>query len=190
MNIEFKIRNDRNGMKQTWDGYEDVLNDYILDDGDNFKDQYSDVQLCDVVTDYRKLVSEEPIFTEIIKIPADLCNIRELIEWWDEAPEGWRKSFVYLYQELGDYSTRRAMEAAPELVWTGVKYNGDLEEENFEKLGRYYADKLGVTVCLEGDQAFDFAKFGVNQMNRLSGQLDACLTFGEWVETGDYPDAF
>lgn len=189
MNVIFKIKDTSIGSKDVWDYREKSLSDetyLMLDDGDKTKELGDKVLLCDVVTDYRNLAREEPIFTELIKIPSDLCIVEELLYWWDEAPEDWRKSFVYLYQELGDYSTQCAMRGASEIVWTGVKYNEDSPKESFEALGRYYAGRFGVTGCLEYDKAFDYAKFGTVQTERLSGRLVPCLTFGEWIETDDY----
>lgn len=196
MNVKFKIKNIY-GEEKWWspnfaEPGEDVLetkwrlgedgrpveqNVWSLGDGDK-------VFLCDVVEDYRSLCREEPLLTELIKIPTQTLYVKLLFQYWEELGDEWFKAFIYAYQENGiDFNN--ANELANKVVWTGVKFNGEEQEKSYENIGEYFAREYGFVDCLNEPEklreTLRLADFGRAQEKRLGTRLQASVTFGEWL---------
>lgn len=177
MKVKFKIKN-ACGEKKWWTPGENLHhNEWSLDDGDK-------VFLCDVVDDYRLLCCEEPLLTELVKIPSSALYVGLLFQYWEERGDEWLKAFIYTYQENGG-SFYNASDLANEIVWTGVKFDGEDQDKSYENIGEYFARKYGVADCLNEPEklreTLRLADFGRAQEKRLGTRLQASVTFGEWL---------
>jgi hypothetical protein len=183
MNIRFKIRNIY-GEEKWWSPDEKInYYEWFLGDG-NFYSHCDKVLLCDVVDDYRSLCRSEPLLTELIKIPSRPIQVKLLFQIWGELGDEWLKAFIYAYQEIGN-NFYDAVDWANEIVWTGVKFDGEDQDKSYENIGEYFAREYGYVDCLNEPEklreTLRLADFGRAQEKRLGTQLQASVTFGEWL---------
>jgi hypothetical protein len=139
---------------------------------------------CDVVDDYRSLCRNEPLLTELIKSPSRPIQVKLLFQIWGELGDEWLKAFIYAYQEIGN-NFYDAVDWANEIVWTGVKFDGEDQDKSYENIGEYFAMEYGFADCLNEPEklreTLRLADFGRAQEKRLGTQLQASVTFGEWL---------
>lgn len=183
MNIRFKIK-DINGKEKWWSPDEKInYYEWFLGDG-NFYSHCDKAILCDVVDDYRSLCCNEPLFTELIKIPSRPIQVKALFRTWEERGDEWLKSFIFAYQEIGN-SFFDAVDWADEIVWTGAKFDTENQDKSYENVGEYFAQEYGVADCLQEPgklrETLRLADFGRAQEKRLGTRLQASVTFGEWL---------
>ncbi len=183
MNIKFKIKS-ACGEEKWWSPDEKI--DYykwVLGDGDFYSHCDKSV-LCDVVDDYRSLCRNEPILTELFKIPSRPNQIKLLFQNWRELGDEWLKSFIFAYQEIGN-NFFDAVDFANEIVWTGVKFDAEDHDKSYENIGEYFARKYGFADCLNEPEKLSetlrLDDFGRAQEKRLGMRLQASVTFGEWL---------
>ncbi len=194
MNIKFKIKN-AYGEEKWWSPDEKInYNAWVLGDGD-FCSYCDKVLLCDVVDDYRSLCRNEPLLTELIKIPSRPVQVKLLFQNWGELGDEWLKSFIFAYQEFGN-NFYNAVDWANEIVWTGAKFDAENQDKSYENVGEYFARNFGFVDCLNEPEklreTLRLADFGRAQEERLGTQLQASVTFGEWLlvknEEEEYDD--
>lgn len=183
MEIKFKIKN-ACGEEKWWTPDEKI--DYyrwFLGEGD-FYSHYDRAVLCDVVDDYRSLCRNEPLLTELYKIPSGTVQVKLLFQNWEERGDEWLKSFIYAYQENG-CEFYNAVDWTDEIVWTGVNFDAEDHDKSYENIGEYFARKYGFADCLNEPEklreTLRLADFGRAQEKRLGTQLQASVTFGEWL---------
>lgn len=183
MNIKFKIKNFY-GEEKWWSPDEKI--DYyawILGDGD-FCSHCDKVLLSNVVDDYRSLCRDEPLLTELIKIPSRTVYVKALFQSWKESGDEWLKSFIFAYQEIGN-DFYDAVDWADKIVWTGVKFDAEDYDKSYENIGEYFARKFGFVDCLNEPEklreTLRLADFGRAREERWGTQLQASVTFGEWL---------
>ena len=184
MNIKFKIKN-AYGEEKWWSPDEKInCNAWVLGDGD-FCSYCDKVLLCDVVDDYRSLCRNEPLFTELIKIPSHPILVKALFINWEERGDEWFKAFIYAYQEIGFDMLYDAIDLANEIVWTGVKFDAEDHDKSYENIGEYFAREYGYVDCLNEPEklreTLRLADFGRAQEKRFGTRLQASVTFGEWL---------
>ena len=181
MKIKFKIKNVR-GETSWWSPGENIRYDEWSLGNDN------KILFCDVVDDYRSLCRKEPILTELIRIPTSTLNVELIFQCWDERGDEWLKSFVFAYQEIGNHFYD-AVDLANKIVWTGAEFNAENQDESYENVGEYFARKYGFVDCLNAPkkwrETLRLADFGRAQEKRLGTRLQASVTFGEWLLTGN-----
>lgn len=183
MNIKFKIKN-ACGEEKWWSPDEKI--DYfkwVLGEGD-FYSPKDKVLFGDVVDDYRSLCRNEPLLTELIKIPSSPVCVKALFQNWEERGDEWLKSFIFAYQETGN-DFYDAVDWANGIVWTGAKFDAENQDKNYENIGEYFAREYGFVDCLNEPEklreTLRLADFGRAQEKRLGTQLQASVTFGEWL---------
>lgn len=177
MNVKFKIKNVY-GEEKWWTLDEDIRYDYwSLGDGEK-------VLLCDVVKNYRSLCREEPLLTELMKVPTRPIQVKQLFQSWEERGDEWLKAFIYAYQENGNVFYD-AVDLANEIVWTGVEFDAEDHDKSYENIGEYFAREYGFVDCLNEPEklreTLRLADFGRAQEKRLGTRLQASVTFGEWL---------
>ena len=154
-----------------------------MGDGD-FYSHCDKAPLCDVVDDYRSLCRNEPLLTELIKIPSRPVQVKLLFQNWRELGDEWLKSFIYAYQE-NDANFYDAVDRAYEIVWTGAEYNGEDQNKSYENIGEYFAREYGYVDCLNEPEklreTLRLGDFGRAQEKRWGMRLQASVTFGEWL---------
>ena len=183
MNIKLKIR-DFYGEEKWWSPDEKInYCAWFMGDGD-FYSHCDKAPLCDVVDDYRSLCRNEPLLTELIKIPSRPVQVKLLFQNWGELGDEWLKSFIFAYQEFGN-DFYDAVDLANEIVWTGAEYNGEDQNKSYENIGEYFAREFGFVDCLNEPEklreTLRLADFGRAQEKRLGTRLQASVTFGEWL---------
>lgn len=183
MKIKFKIKN-IHGEEKWWTPGERInYYEWFLGDGD-FYSHCDKVLLCDVVDDYRSLCRNEPLLTELIKIPSEPVCVKALFQFWEERGDEWLKSFIYAYQENGEIFYN-AVDLVDEIVWTGVKFDAEDHDKSYENVGEYFARKYSFVDCLNEPEklreTLRLADFGRAQEQRLGTRLQASVTFGEWL---------
>lgn len=183
MEIKFKIKN-ACGEEKWWSPNEKI--DYykwVLGEGD-FYSPCDKVFLYDVVDDYKSLCRNEPLLTELMKIPSRPVQVKALLQNWGELGDEWLKSFIYAYQEIGSLFYN-AVDWANEIVWTGAEFDIEDHDKSYENIGEYYARKYGFVDCLNEPEklreTLRLADFGRAQEKRLGGRLQASVSFGEWL---------
>jgi len=181
--IKFKIKN-AYGEEKWWTPDEKI--DYykwFLGEGD-FYSHCDKAVLCDVVDDYRSLCRNEPLLTELIKIPSRPVCVKALFQSWEERGDEWLKSFIFAYQEIGN-NFYDAVDWADEIVWTGVNFDVEDHDKSYENIGEYFAREYGFADCLnepkELRETLRLEDFGRAQEKRLGMRLQAFVTFGEWL---------
>lgn len=183
MNVKFKIKNIYGEEK--WWSPDERINYYawILGDG-GFRSHCDKVLLCEVVDDYRALCRNEPLLTELMKVPTRPIQVKQLFQSWEERGDEWLKAFIFAYQEIGN-GFYDATDLADEIVWTGVKFDGEDQEKSYENIGEYFAREYGFVDCLNEPEklreTLRLADFGRAQEKRLGTRLQASVTFGEWL---------
>lgn len=183
MKVKFKIK-DVHGEEKWWSPDEKInCHAWFMGDGDSYS-HCDKAPLCDVVVDYRSLCRNEPLLTELIKIPSRPVQVKLLFRNWEELGDEWLKSFIYAYQEIGN-DFYDAVDLANEIVWTGAEYNGEDQEKSYENIGEYFAREYGFVDCLNEPEklreTLRLADFGRAQEKRLGTRLQASATFGEWL---------
>lgn len=183
MNIKFKIKN-AYGEEKWWSPDEKInYNAWILGDGD-FCSYYDKVLLCNVVDDYRSLCRNEPLLTELIKIPSRPVQVKLLFRNWEELGDEWLKSFIFAYQEFGN-DFYDAVDWTNQFVWTGAEFDAEDHDKSYENVGEYFAREYGFADCLNEPEKLRemmrLADFGRAQEKRLGTRLQASVTFGEWL---------
>ena len=183
MNIKLKIR-DFYGEEKWWSPDEKInYCAWFMGDGD-FYSHCDKAPLCDVVDDYRSLCRNEPLLTELIKIPSRPVQVKLLFQNWGELGDEWLKSFIFAYQEFGN-DFYDAVDLANEIVWTGAEYNGEDQNKSYENIGEYFAREFGFVDCLNEPEklrgTLRLADFGRAQEKHLGTRLQASVTFGEWL---------
>lgn len=183
MNIRFKIRDIFGEIK--WWRPDEKINYYswILGDG-GFSSTGDEVLLCDVVDDYRSLCRNEPLLTKLIKIPSGPVRVKSLFQKWGELGNEWLKSFIFAYQEIGN-NFYNAVDWANGIVWTGAEFDAENQGKSYENIGEYFAREYGCVDCLNEPEklreTLRLDDFGRAQEKRLGTQLQASVTFGEWL---------
>lgn len=183
MNIKFKIK-DFHGEEKWWSPDERInYYEWFLGEGD-FYSHCDKAVLCDVVDDYRSLCRNEPLLTELIKIPSSPVQVKLLFRNCRELGDEWLKSFIFAYQEIGN-DFYDAVDWANEIVWTGVKFDAEDHDKSYENIGEYFAREYGFVDCLNEPEKLRemlrLADFGRAQEKRLGTRLQASVTFGEWL---------
>ncbi len=187
MNIKLKIKNVCGEEK--WWSPDERINYYawILGDGD-FCSCCDKVLLCDVVDDYCSLCRNEPLLTKLIKFPTRLVQVKLLFQSWEECGDKWLKSFIFAYQEIGN-NFYDAVDWANEIVWTGAEFDAENQDKSYENVGEYFAREYGFVGCLNEPEklreTLRLANFGRAQEKRMGTQLQASVTFGEWLLIGN-----
>lgn len=173
MQIGFKTKNWRKpNNKWTWiypDGnrsFPGYFDEWELDWKESFEEAF---------VSYKRFQKNHPLLASLKRFPTNCYDVKRLLDWWQNADEEKRKSFVSVCNNynIGVYA---ALDYATyNMTWLGIK------SDDHAGLGAWLAERYRLWECVDNPEEikkrFDFAKFA-----RLNEPYDVrvCKLFNEF----------